>query len=162
MKYMTPRTFYITALYLVGVALNASNAYACEPCHPPSLQEAWAQADLVVVARGISSDKGSPICPVSDPQANYTEIEIQKVLKGSVKNERLKVPACYGMCDYGLLLGNTEPRLIFLRTTNKVGAYETLQPCKAPEPVVRQNTIELRGTWVPIEKALPRSDTPAR
>jgi hypothetical protein len=95
-------------------------------------------------------------CPVNDPKLNFTEIDIQRVLKGAFDLRRLAVPACYGMCDYGLILTDSEVRLIFLHKSSETGVYETLKPCKAPELLVRDDQVQVGDTWVPLEKALGR------
>jgi len=146
----------VLMLVLWGVLLFglARDARACEPCHMPTLPEAWIQADLVVIARRAQVAGGAISCPIEDAKRNQTEIRIEKVLKGKLDTRRLRVPACYGMCDYGLILEDAQPRMIFLQKEAAQGTYRTLSLCKAPEPLVRDGRVEVGGKWRPIEKAI--------
>ncbi len=140
-------------LSLLPLLGQPGNALACENCVTPSLPEAWKQADLVLIARRTSPTGGAISCPVEDSKQNHTEIRIEKTLKGKVDRDRLRVPACYGMCDYGLILEDTQPRLIFLQKEAGQNSYRTLSLCKAPELLVRGGKVEVGGKWLAIEEA---------
>jgi hypothetical protein len=54
------------------------------------------------------------------------------------------------MCDYGLILRDNKPRLIFLRKSKQ--GFQTL-PCKAKEYLVKEGKIEKeKGKWISIDK----------
>jgi len=151
----------IAVVWSFATVVTGAEAQACEPCHAPTVKEAYAQADLVVIARRVSPAPGSKSqgglsCPVNDPKLNFTEIDIQRVLKGTLELHRVAVPACYGMCDYGLILTDSESRLIFLHKSSEPGVYETLKPCKAPEPLVRDDQVQVDDRWLPLEEGLGR------
>jgi hypothetical protein len=95
------------------VALACVSVYACQPCESTlDLAGSLEQAAVVAVAR---RPEGARPFGARGVQPQCDELLIEKVLKGEVKGERLRVRSFYGMCPYGFLLGEGSYVVILAR-----------------------------------------------
>lgn len=84
------------------VALAGAGAYACQPCESTlDLRRTLEKADLVVVAGRAKLPK-EPDGPGGGSACH--ELEVEAVLKGEFKGEKLTVRRWYGMCPYGIFV----------------------------------------------------------
>lgn len=94
-------------------ALASVAGQACQPCETTlSLKDSLAAADAVVVGRKTDSSDEAP-GPDVKPQCG--EFEVVEVLKGEVGPRNIKARAWYGMCPYGIIVGNRETYLLILK-----------------------------------------------
>jgi hypothetical protein len=111
------RRFLNLALASLGLisVITGAKVYACEPCHfNLTLRHSLAEADLVLVVKRAEAPKGAPPRG-AEPQCD--ELSVEEVLKGDFKGERVRVRSFYGMCPYGIVLGEGTYVVILKKAT---------------------------------------------
>jgi hypothetical protein len=92
----------LVLLWSVSVAAGAK-VYACEPCHFNfTLRHSLAEADLVLVVKRAEARKDAP---PRGPEPPCDELSVEEVLKGDFRGEKVRVRSFYGMCPYGIIVG---------------------------------------------------------
>lgn len=114
-----PKRFLNLALASLGLACAAALAgakvYACEPCHfNLNLRSSLAEADLVLVVKRAEARKDAP---TRGPEPPCDELSVEEVLKGDFKGEKVRVRSFYGMCPYGIVVGEGTYVVILKKAT---------------------------------------------
>src|SRR5687768_13249385 len=85
------------------VLLACAGVHACEPCGSTlDLRRSLERAEVVAVVKRPERPR-QPEEPSNGPACD--ELLVERVLKGKVEGERLAVRSWYGMCPYGIILG---------------------------------------------------------
>jgi hypothetical protein len=124
--------------------------YACEPCaYILTLEETAEKADLIVIGHaldGITPAEfgGDFVGP------DWMTIEVTHVIKGELSDNTIRVNSWNGMCQYGIVLGDDAPYVIFLQDLGDM--YDAVEHgCAVKTLPVFDSFVEYQGERLPLK-----------
>lgn len=115
-------------LCVLMLGASASAAPACEPCLAEKslkLEQSIARADLIVVGHRINYRPKTELTQGDTPQ--QIDVQVKRVLRGSVKENQITVRSYSGMCPYGVALEDESEYVLLLRGDGEI--YNAVDRC---------------------------------
>lgn len=141
---------------LAIVLLAGSAARACPPCPEIwNLRRTVVEAELIVVAERTEVPGGEARAVARGDGPPFIDLRVLRVLKGEARAPTLRVASWYGMCEYGLYVG--EGRwLVFLAHRQSI---EQVPPAPERERIAyvslnggcAKKALRLRGEAVEVD-----------
>lgn len=113
------------ALLTILIATGAV-AYACEPCLAEkslNWEQSVKEASLIVVASRVGIGIEAP----EGDQPQQIKVQVERVLRGSVKENQITVHSWSGMCPYGVVLNDKSRYVLLLRGDGEI--YDAVERC---------------------------------
>jgi hypothetical protein len=122
----------------------ASMSLACEPCSRAEMitfDQAVEKADLIIVANRHNPPFFND--NLGDDGPSRIKVEVEKVLKGSLKERVIEVPSWSGMCAYGFVLYKERAVLMIKR---KEGRFLTVnRHCGQHQFVLKEDKLTIKS-----------------
>jgi hypothetical protein len=138
-------------LCAVFVCVVAFPAMACSPCAGTlSLEETIAAAELVVLAERTDYKEGE-VSATEPSGPEFIRVRVLKTLKGTAPDSELNVHSWYGMCPYGIYLGNKMQAVIYL--VKKEDAFDSVgSGCAQQTNDVVDGQVQVRDKKIPMDE----------
>ena len=141
---MSPgKLFHKILLCALMLGASAATVLACQPCLAEkslTLEQSIAQADLIVVGYRRIDQRTKPEQEGDTPQ--QIEVQVTRVLRGSVKENQIKVRSYRGMCPYGVVLPDTEHYVLILKASGDGRTYGAVETCSVKALRVTNDAAE--------------------
>lgn len=122
---------------------SVSVVTACQPCLAEkslTLEQSIAQSDLIIVGYRLDH-RTKPEQESDTPQ--QLEVQVKRVLKGGVKENRITVRSYSGMCPYGVVLPDKEHYVMLLKASGDGRTYSAVDRCSVKTLRVTNDAAEL-------------------
>lgn len=124
------RKFCLRLVACCALCISAASfAFACEPClaeRSLNLQQSIAAADVIVVGYRIALTK-SPETTGDEPA--QIEIQTERVLRGNIESNVIRVRSYSGMCPYGVVLPEKQHFVLLLKPSGDGKTYVAVDRC---------------------------------
>jgi hypothetical protein len=145
------RAYKLVALSLAACVLSAP-ALACEPCaKTASLQETIQKAELIIIGERVDYKDGEVWGNENGGPASI-QVRVHKALKGqAAAHSTIRVRSYYGMCAYGIYMGNKEQAVLYL--SKKGDSYDAVENgCAQKTSLVEGGNVQLDDKAISIEE----------
>lgn len=128
--------------------------FACQPCSKSlSLEETIEKAQFIIIGQQISGDSTE-----ESDNPKWIEVKIGKILKGNIKQEKVKLASWYAMCPYGIInIDNGQSYMIFLEKEEGEIIYEAVDSgCSVKTLLAENDMVSFQGEKISLDEFTSR------
>ena len=144
----------ILILFIIsGFVFIISEIYACEPCVKAlNLEESINKSDLIIVGAKVA--QGPAASDVGPGGPEWIEVKVTRILKGNIKEDKIKVNSWDGMCPYGIIVDEKYYAMLLAERKSSYADYQYDAVdfgCAVKTLLVENNMVNVEGKGVSID-----------
>jgi hypothetical protein len=139
-----------TLFIFAALIFSSGAAWACEACQSPwDFDKSAEAASLVIVGQKVGQQRES--------LPEWSDVRVQKTLKGTVPKQVIRVRSWYGMCSYGIVVDDKSYVMLLVEPTAQNPYYNAVNyGCSVKTLPVEGDSVSINRETVSLEKLTAR------